>query len=192
MVFAVLALQGAFIEHRQKLSSIGVSSFEIRQLSDLNKPFDALILPGGESTTMRRLLDDLGLFKPLQALIEKGLPVLGTCAGMILLSEKIEQENYKHFSTMPITVARNYFGRQLGSFVKKIRYEGQSLDMIFVRAPIVTKVSEGVKVLIEFDGMIAAVQYKNQIALAFHPELGKTTYFHRQLVSLVEKRFKSI
>jgi pyridoxal 5'-phosphate synthase pdxT subunit len=188
VVFAVLALQGAFIEHRQKLSSIGVNSFEIRQLSDLNKPFDALILPGGESTTMRRLLDDLGLFKPLQALIEKGLPVLGTCAGMILLSEEIEQENYKHFATMPITVARNYFGRQLGSFVKKIRYEGQSLDMIFVRAPIVTKVSKEVKVLIEFDGMIVAVQYKNQIALAFHPELGTSTYFHRQLVSLVEQR----
>lgn len=188
MVFAVLALQGAFIEHRQKLSSIGVTSFEIRQLSDLNKPFDALILPGGESTTMRRLLDDLGLFRPLQALIEKGIPVLGTCAGMILLSENIEQEDSKHFATMPITVARNYFGRQLGSFVKKIRYEGQSLDMIFVRAPIVTKVSKDVKILIEFDGMIAAVQYKNQIALAFHPELGKSTYFHRQLVSLVEQR----
>jgi pyridoxal 5'-phosphate synthase pdxT subunit len=188
VVFAVLALQGAFIEHRQKLSSIGVSSFEIRQLSDLKKPFDALILPGGESTTMRRLLDDLGLFKPIQALIQEGLPVLGTCAGMILLSQEIEQETYQHFATMPITVARNYFGRQLGSFVKNIRYQGHSLDMIFVRAPIVTKVSKDVKVLIEFDGLIAAVRYKNQIALAFHPELGKSTYFHRQLVSLVEQR----
>lgn len=190
MRIGVLALQGAFIEHRHMLTRLGIDSFEIRQLKDISEPFDGLILPGGESTAMRRLLDELHLFTPIKTLIDQGLPVLGTCAGMILMADAIDGETYHHFSTMPITVTRNYFGRQLGSFIKTIRYDGQLIDMTFIRAPIVSKVSKDVDVLIKHDNLIVATQYKNQLALAFHPELGKSTYFHRLFLSLIEKRKK--
>jgi 5'-phosphate synthase pdxT subunit len=188
LLIGVLSLQGAFIEHRQKLKSIGVDSFEIRQLSDLNRPFDGLILPGGESTTMGRLLKDLRLFDPIKNLIESGLPTLGTCAGMILLANQIAGETYQYFSTLPIEVTRNYFGRQLGSFYKSIMFHGEIVDMTFIRAPIVSSVAKDVEVLIKVDDLIVAVQYKNQIALSFHPELGKTTFFHQELIRLINQR----
>jgi pyridoxal 5'-phosphate synthase pdxT subunit len=188
LLIGVLSLQGAFIEHRQKLNSIGVDSFEIRQLSDLNRPFDGLILPGGESTTMGRLLKDLRLFEPIKNLIESGLPTLGTCAGMILLANRISGEPYQYFSTLPIEVTRNYFGRQLGSFYKTVNFNDEKVDMTFIRAPIVSSVGQDVKVLIKVDDLIVAVQYKNQIALAFHPELGKTTFFHKELIRLINQR----
>jgi 5'-phosphate synthase pdxT subunit len=188
LLIGVLSLQGAFIEHRQKLASMGVDSFEIRQLTDLNRSFDGLILPGGESTTMGRLLKDLRLFEPIKNLIESGIPTLGTCAGMILLASSISGETYHYFSTLPIEVTRNYFGRQLGSFYKDTVFNGEKIDMTFIRAPIVSSVTKDVEVLIKVDNLIVAVQYKNQIALAFHPELGKTTLFHKRLVHLVNQR----
>jgi len=187
----VLAVQGAFIEHRQKLSSMGIDNFEIRQLQDLQKPFDGLILPGGESTTQGRLLKDLELFEPLKDKIQKGLPTLATCAGMILLATQITGEMYHHFGTLPIEVTRNYYGRQLGSFHRQIQYEGNRLDLMFIRAPIVKSVRPEVKVLLKVDNLIVAVQHKQQIGLSFHPELSKQTFFHDQFISLIRAQQKS-
>lgn len=188
MRVGVLALQGAFIEHRQRLHSLGVESFEIRQRKHLDQPIDALILPGGESTTMGRLLKDLDLFTPIQNLIRQGLPTLGTCAGMILMAEKITDESYHYFQTLPIEVTRNFYGRQLGSFFQETRLDGNLIDMVFIRAPIVKQAYQGVNVLLKVDGNIVAVNYHNQIGLSFHPELGKTPFFHQRLIDLAKAR----
>lgn len=187
MRIGVLALQGAFIEHRHKLTSMGVETFEIRQLKDLDQPMDGLILPGGESTTQGRLLVELGLFAPLKKKIEQGLPTLATCAGMILLATSITGQTNHHMATLPIEVTRNYFGRQLGSFHRQVVVDKQKLDLMFIRAPIVNRVDKGVRVLLEVDGLKVAVQYKNQIGLSFHPELSKQTYFHQQLINLTQQ-----
>jgi 5'-phosphate synthase pdxT subunit len=182
----VLALQGAFIEHQQKLASMGVNHFEIRQLRDLEQPLDGLILPGGESTTQARLLKELHLFEPLRKKIINGLPVLATCAGMILLAQTITDTPQAHMATMPIEVTRNYYGRQLGSFHRQIKHDHQNLDLVFVRAPIIRKVDANVKVLFTIDSLMVAVQYGNQIGLSFHPELSKQTYFHQLFLNLIQ------
>jgi 5'-phosphate synthase pdxT subunit len=186
----VLALQGAFVEHRHKLTSMGVESFEIRQLKDIEQPFDGLILPGGESTTQGRLLKELGLFEPLKQKILQGLPTLGTCAGAILMATSITDDQTVHMATMPIEITRNYFGRQLGSFHRQVKYEGKNLDLMFIRAPIIKKINEESKVLMTIDNLIVAATYKNQIALSFHPELSKQTYFHQLFINLVQPLVK--
>ena len=124
MRIAVLALQGAFIEHEQMLSRLGAEVFEVRERSDWEQPKDGLILPGGESTTQAKLLNDLGLLEPIKADIQAGLPVFGTCAGLILLADKIEGEPEKRFATMDIHVLRNAYGRQLGSFRTEAEMKG--------------------------------------------------------------------
>ena len=116
MKIAVLAVQGAFIEHEQKLKKLGASCVELRKAEDLKQSYDGLILPGGESTVQGKLLRELGMFDTLRAQILSGLPVLATCAGMILLADHIEGDPTVHFQTMPVTVGRNAYGRQLGSF----------------------------------------------------------------------------
>ena len=116
MTVAVLALQGAFLEHEQMLKKLGADYFEIRQKKDLDRSFDALILPGGESTVQGKLLRELDMYEPLRAKIAAGLPVLATCAGLILLAEHIAGDDTVHFGTLPVTVKRNAYGRQLGSF----------------------------------------------------------------------------
>jgi len=184
----VLALQGAFIEHRQTLTALGVDHFEIRERQDIEQPFDGLILPGGESTTQGRLLKELGLFEPLKKKILHGLPTLGTCAGMILLATTITGETYHHMATLPVEVTRNYYGRQLGSFKREVVLDGKKIDLTFVRAPIVKQVHADVKVLLKLDHLIVAVQYGNQIGLSFHPELTKQTYFHEKLLNLIQKK----
>lgn len=120
MRIGVLALQGAFIEHVQALCQLGVEAVELRQLPDLEQPLDGIVLPGGESTVQGKLLHELGMFAPLQKKIAQGLPVLATCAGMILLAEKLTNDSKVHLATMPITVKRNAYGRQLGSFLPKL------------------------------------------------------------------------
>jgi pyridoxal 5'-phosphate synthase pdxT subunit len=184
----VLAIQGAFIEHRHKLTSMGIDHFEIRQRNDLDQPFDGLILPGGESTTQGRLLKDLGLFEPLKQKIQSGLPVLATCAGMILLATSITSETYHHLGTLPIEVTRNYYGRQLGSFHRQVTLNQQKLDLMFIRAPIVKSVEKDVKVLLKVDDLIVAVQHGNQFGLSFHPELSKQDYFHKLFIQTIEQR----
>lgn len=169
---AVLAVQGAFAEHERVLDILGVPHFEIREASDLTKPFDALILPGGESTVQEKLLRDLSLYDDLLARIRGGLPTLATCAGMILLASDIENDDRTGFGTMPMTVRRNAYGRQLGSFRTEADYAGVGrVPMTFIRAPFVTAVGPGTEVLAEVDGHIVAVRFQHQTALAFHPEL---------------------
>ena len=184
MVIGVLALQGDFAEHKQKLAECGAECFEIRQLKDLERNFDGLILPGGESTVIGKLLRELDLFEPLKKKITDGLPVLATCAGMILLAKNIENDNTVHFGTMDITVKRNAFGRQLGSFhtSSEMKYIGE-VPMTFIRAPYITECS-GAEILAETDGKIVASKQGNQIALAFHPELDECIKIYEYFLSL--------
>lgn len=119
MKIGVLALQGAFIEHVQALRQLGAEAVELRQLPDLEQPLDGIVLPGGESTVQGKLLHELGMFAPLQKKIAQGLPVLATCAGMILLAEKLTNDSKLHLATMPITVKRNAYGRQLAAFLPR-------------------------------------------------------------------------
>lgn len=173
---AVLALQGAFAEHEHMLDELGVPYFEIREEEDLKRPFDALLLPGGESTVQGKLLKDLHLFPALLDRIRDGLPTLGTCAGMILLAQKIENDEKKYFGTMPVTVRRNAYGRQLGSFHTMGEYKGiGQIPETFIRAPYITEASPETEILSKTDGKITAARYQNQTALAFHPELDQDT-----------------
>ncbi len=179
MRVGVLAVQGAFAEHIAVLERLGVGAFEIRKLSDLDGSIDGLILPGGESTVMKKLLSDLELFLPLKKLIDEGLPVLGTCAGMILLAREIDGGEAPCFGTMDITVRRNAYGRQLGSFACTERFDGKEIPMRFIRAPYVTRVGGSAEILSEHDGKIVAARQGRQLAAAFHPELDDdTTVFY--------------
>ena len=179
MKAAVLALQGAFAEQEHILEEMGVEYFEIRQESDLQQEFDALLLPGGESTVMGKLLRELNLLEPLKKKIEGGLPVLGTCAGLILLAGELSDGEAPHLATLPVTVKRNAYGRQLGSFRTTAPFGDRGeIPMVFIRAPYIERVGEGVEILSRVDGRIVAVRYGNQIGVAFHPELTdvKTVY----------------
>lgn len=197
----VLAVQGAFIEHEYILQSLGAEVFEIRQLRDLDRSLDGLVLPGGESTVQGKLLRDLGLFEPLKKKIQEGLPVLATCAGAILLAEKIVGENKVHFATLPAIIRRNAYGRQLGSFFieNEVAHVGK-VPQTFIRAPYFESVGNGVEILSRTSStnitsganaeaanaaQIVAVKYRNQIALSFHPELNSDTSIHRYFLKLV-------
>ena len=170
---AILALQGAFEEHCQVLERLCVESVLIRNLSDWQQPFDGLILPGGESTAMMKVMKDESLFEPIQKVIRNGLPVFGTCAGMILLDDQ-------HLGCMDITVKRNAYGRQLGSFqiFHNIKGIGE-LPMVFIRAPYVERVGGRVEILSTLDNHVVAVRQDNMLACSFHPELTEDTRVHR-------------
>lgn len=188
MKIGVLAVQGAFIEHEKMLEKLGVETFEIRQKSDLGQNYDGIILPGGESTVMGKLLKDLDLFDTLKKEIENGLPVFGTCAGLILLAGTLTNDNKKHFGTLPVSVKRNAYGRQLGSFYENMDVKGiGKIPMTFIRAPYIEEVGENVDVLSVVDGNIVAVQYKNQLGVAFHPELTEDTRMHAYFLKMVEE-----
>lgn len=184
-VIGVLALQGAFIEHEKILNIIGAESFEIRQLADIDRSFDGLIIPGGESTVQKKLLHELGLFEPLKRLIQNGLPVFGTCAGMILLAEKIDGGEEPCFGTMPFTVKRNAYGRQLGSFFTESDFAEKNIPMTFIRAPYVSDAGN-TEVLSVVDNKIVAVRYNNQLAAAFHPELNDDTFVHKYFINMIK------
>ena len=186
MNIGILAVQGAFIEHEQILSRLGASCFEIRQKSDLSRPMDGLIIPSGESTVQGKLLRDLVLFQPLKEKIEAGLPVFGTCAGLLLLARQIENDERRHFATMDIVAVRNAYGRQLGSFSAEAEYDGLgSIPMTFIRAPYIESVGEGVQVLSVVEGHIVAARQKNQLVTAFHPELCDDTTVHRYFLDMI-------
>jgi 5'-phosphate synthase pdxT subunit len=188
MRIGVLAVQGAFAEHIAAVEKLGAEAFEIRNISDLSQPFDGLILPGGESTVMKKLLHDLGLFEPLKEKIDSGLPVLGTCAGMILLAKVIDSGEEPCFGTMDITVKRNAYGRQLGSFVCTDGFAYEDITMRFIRAPYVTEVGNGAEILAEHDNKIVAVRQNNQLATAFHPELTDDNTVYRLFFRIIENR----
>ena len=183
MTIAVLALQGAFIEHEKMLGTPRRSSIELRNATDLEKNFDGIILPGGESTVQGKLLYQLEMFLPLRQRIQDGLPVLATCAGLILLAEKLQDDPTRHFTTLPVCVQRNAYGRQLGSFHTEGSVTGiGTVPMTFIRAPYVMNAANGVETLAVVDGKIVGVRYRNQTAYAFHPELDNDTRIHEDFL----------
>ena len=190
MRIGVLALQGAFIEHEKILEKIGVETFEIRKKSDLsnailNNSIHGLIIPGGESTTIGKLLHDLDLFDDIRKLILDGLPTFGTCAGLILLAKKIENDDRVHLSLMDIKVKRNAYGRQLGSFFteNEFKHVGK-VPMTFIRAPYITEVGENVEILSEVDGNIVAAKENNILVTSYHPELNDNLQVHKFFISM--------
>lgn len=191
MTVAILALQGAFAEHAAMLDRLGAEHFEIRQRRDLDRPFDGLILPGGESTVMRKLLHDLDLFEPLQTRILDGLPVFGTCAGLILLAKDVDG-GVPCFATMDIAVRRNAYGRQLGSFYteQQCRDIGR-VPMTFIRAPYIKATAGTAEALAEVDGNIVAARQENQLVTAFHPELSTDLSVHRYFLGRITQRNRS-
>ncbi|MCB7034608.1 pyridoxal 5'-phosphate synthase glutaminase subunit PdxT [Streptococcus salivarius] len=184
----ILALQGAFAEHEQVLKALGVETVQIRNQQDweAHADIDGLILPGGESTVMGKLLHDLDLFEPIKAKIDTGLPVFGTCAGLILLAKTIVGDQTKHLASMDISVARNAYGRQLGSFVTDAKFKGiGEIPMVFIRGPIIEAVGPEVEVLSQVKGDIVAAKEKNMLVTSFHPELTGDTRFHAYFLEMV-------
>ena len=185
MTIAVLAVQGAFIEHEKKLEHLGADCIELRKAEDLNHHYDGIVLPGGESTVQGKLMKELGMFDTIKSQIKNGMPVLATCAGMILLADKLEADSKVHLQTIPMTVKRNAYGRQLGSFHTKATIKGiGEVPMTFIRAPYVSQVSNEVEILSVVKERIVAVRYQKQIALAFHPELDNDLRIHEMFLSL--------
>ncbi|MGI6511079.1 MAG: pyridoxal 5'-phosphate synthase glutaminase subunit PdxT [Catenisphaera adipataccumulans] len=186
MKAAVLAVQGDFIEHENMLRRLGIETMEIRQSADLSEPFDALVLPGGESTVQGKLLNELDLMKPLHDKIAAGLPTLATCAGLILLAEHIENDG-SYLGTLPVTVRRNAYGRQLGSFYTESQWQGiGKIPMTFIRAPFITAADPTI-VRATIDDHIVGVTYRNQIALSFHPELNDDLRIYEQFIKMADR-----
>ena len=186
MKIGVLAVQGAFIEHEHIIEKIGHEVVEIRQKKDL-EGIDGIILPGGESTVQGQLLRKLDMLDTIKSAIADGLPTLATCAGLILLSEHIADDDTVHIGTLPVTIKRNAYGRQLSSFVTNadIKHIG-NYPMTFIRAPYIENVSDGVEVLASVDNHIVAAKYNNQIGLSFHPELTGDTRIHEYFLSTIK------
>lgn len=202
MTVGVLAVQGDFAEHRLAFERLGASTKEIRCLSDLTPDLDRLVLPGGESTTQSKLIHELGMFLPLRERILAGMPVLATCAGLILLAEDVEnlaKAQFPGFGTLPVRVCRNAYGRQLGSFSAPGFYHGQPLaTMSFIRAPKITKLYsssylisdssskrvEPIARLADAEQTVVGVRFGQQIGLAFHPELDQDSPVHQHFLSL--------
>lgn len=191
MKIGVLAMQGAYAEHISILKSLEVYTVEIRNKEDL-KEIDGLIIPGGESTTMGKLIRALDIYEDLKEKIESGLPVWGTCAGMILLAKSIYEDDTKHLATMEIEVRRNAYGRQLGSFGTKsfVKGIGEDVEMIFIRAPYIESVGKKVEVLSVIDGNIVAAKENNMLVTSFHPELTEDNRVHKYFVNLVKNNIK--
>lgn len=189
MATAILAIQGDFAEHARTLNQLGEPTYEIRSYEDLSRPFDRLVLPGGESTVQGRLLRELGLMGPLRDRIEDGMPVLATCAGLILLAQRVEGDGSRAvaprpdqrgpwLATLDVTVERNAYGRQLGSFhaqgtlerdAKPMQGAGEpqaatSIPMTFIRAPRITRMGPNVDVLARTNDQVVGVRQHNQLA----------------------------
>lgn len=182
----VLSFQGGVLEHLSQIESLGHEAIQIKKEEDL-KNLDAIILSGGESTTMGKLLDVTGLKEPLKEKIKSGIPTWGTCAGMILLAKEIENDTRRHLSLMDIKVRRNAFGTQIDSFkTKKVIKEVSEnpLELVFIRAPFITEVKDNVKVLCEVNDNIVAVRQDNMIATSFHPELTNDLTFLKYFLNI--------
>ena len=185
MKLGVLALQGAFAEHRYMLESLGATVVEIREKAHLTEELDGIVLPGGESTVQGKLLRETGLFAPLQQAIKRGLPTFGTCAGLILLAKRLSNDDNVYLDVLDVTVKRNAYGRQLGSFSTDLNVKDiGTYPAVFIRAPYVESVGDGVETLAEVDGKIVAVRQGNIFATAFHPELTTDTRIHEYFINM--------
>lgn len=186
MKIGILGFQGAVIEHQRHIEKIGHEAIIVRypeQLAEL----DGMILPGGESTTIGKLLNRTGMMGPLRERIREGLPVWGTCAGMILLAKELENDPVRHLAVMDITVKRNAYGTQIDSFDVNVEIPEVStgeIPLVFIRAPYITSVGEGVKVISRIDGHIVAARENNMLVTSFHPELTDCSAFHRYFAGM--------
>jgi pyridoxal 5'-phosphate synthase pdxT subunit len=187
----VLALQGAVREHVNAIRDVGADAVEVRLPRDL-VDLDALILPGGESTTMRKLIDEYGLREPILSLVRAGAPLLGTCAGMILLADRIADGDAPVFGLLDVEVQRNAYGRQLDSFEADLTVPAlgaEPMHAVFIRAPVVTDVGPAAEVLAtDPDGRPVAVRQGRVLATAFHPELTGDRRLHDLLVEMIGER----
>ena len=186
----VLTLQGGFDKHIESLNKLGAETVKIREAEQLDS-IDGLVIPGGESTTIIRLLKNFGIYDILKDKIEKGLPVFGTCAGMILLSKGISShENQDTLGLMDYKVSRNDYGRQIDSFDAQLKITGLGdtpVPAIFIRAPRITEIGESVEILSEYDGSPVMVREKNMMAASFHPELTDDIRVHSLFLSAIGK-----
>lgn len=189
MVVGVLALQGAFREHAAAVARLGAEAREVRQLKDMSG-IDAMIIPGGESTTMGKLLVDWGMLDPLRERIEKGMPVYGSCAGLILLCREIENSDQPRLGVLDATVRRNAFGRQVDSFETDLEMPELGplpFQAVFIRAPVLIGVGPKVRVLAKVKGQAVAVRQGNVLATSFHPELTPDVRLHRYFLEMCKK-----
>lgn len=195
MTIGVLALQGSVIEHLKMIASVNkkIATVPVRTVDEL-ATVDGLIIPGGESTTLRRILetppapDVEPLLVPIRERIAAGMPVWGTCAGLILLAARVEGES-PCLGVLDIDVKRNGYGRQINSFVAEGEFDGMTVGMAFIRAPIVTRVGSGVRVLAEHDGHPVAVRQGNILATTFHPEvMQRDNRIHKYFCNMVEEK----
>ena len=187
MKIGVLALQGAVTEHIGMLSALDTEAVPVRLPSELNG-LDALIIPGGESTTISKMLSDYDLTEPIRKLANQGFPLFGTCAGMVLLAKKVPDLDMEPIGVMDIEVKRNAFGRQVDSFETDLQIPALgngTFHGIFIRAPIIEKAKRGVEILCQLNGAPVAARQGKLLACAFHPELSGDLRLHRYFVNLV-------
>lgn len=191
MQIGVLALQGAFAAHSDCLTSIGVQSIEVRTPEQLSS-VGALLMPGGESSTMSQLLESSGLFDPISSRIADGMPVFGTCAGMILLASEIldGRSDQRNFAAIDISVRRNAFGRQVDSFEATINSSVGDFHGVFIRAPRIERVGDHVEVLGSINDEPVLVRQGNVLAASFHPELSNDARLHEYFVSITANKKK--
>jgi 5'-phosphate synthase pdxT subunit len=184
----VLALQGDFAEHVHIFRQLGIDACEVRRPQELSG-LDGLVIPGGESTTIARLISEFDLLEPLRERAQNGFPVWGTCAGMILLAQRASELEQPTLGGLAIAVRRNAFGRQVDSFEADLEVPAlgeQAFHAVFIRAPIVEEVDDGVEVLAKLEnGTAVAVRQANALATAFHPELTEDDRFHRYFIDMV-------
>ena len=191
MVIAVLAVQGAFVEHEEMFAKLGVTCIELRKKEDLAQSYDGIVLPGGESTVQGKLLRELDMFDTLKKQIQEGMPVFATCAGLILLAENVDNDNREYFRTLPVTLKRNAYGRQMGSFFTEKEFKDIGIvPMTFIRAPYIKNVSANVEILAMEKNHIVAVRYRNQLAMSFHPELDEDERIHRYFIDMIVSQRK--
>jgi 5'-phosphate synthase pdxT subunit len=183
----ILAIQGDFAAHAAMLHSLGAETTEVRKIADLQQ-CDALILPGGESTTQLQFLQEEGLGEEIKKFAAKKRPVFGTCAGAILLAARVNNPAQDSLGLLDMTILRNGYGRQLASNVSfcNSKLKSEPMEMVFIRAPIIERVGPGVEILAEYGGKPVLVQKGNLLAATFHPELSADTTVHRHFLELVK------
>jgi len=182
----VLSLQGGVIEHINHINEIGHEGVEVKKIEDM-KGLQGIILPGGESTTIGKLLREIKMLMPIREKIISGLPVWGTCAGMILLANYIEGEPDGHLKVMDIKVRRNAYGSQIDSFKRNVtisEISSEPLPLIFIRGPLITEVFKDVQVICTVDDKIVAAKQKNMFVTSFHPELTNNLEFHKYFINM--------
>lgn len=190
MKIGILGFQGAIIEHQQHIEKLGHEAIVVRYPEQLDE-VEGIILPGGESTTIGKLLHRTGMMGPLREKIQAGLPVWGTCAGMILLAKKLVNDPVRHIALMDIAVKRNAYGTQIDSFDVTVAIPGvcaEPIPLVFIRAPYITEVGEQVNVLCRVEGNVVAARENNMLVTSFHPELTDEPAFHQYFIGMCREQ----